>query len=41
MEPGEIEHSLDKDPQVQHALVILPNSGPFRGRLVAIVTLNE
>lgn len=41
MEPGEIEHTLDNDPEVQHALVALPKSGPFRNRLLAVVTLNE
>jgi amino acid adenylation domain-containing protein/non-ribosomal peptide synthase protein (TIGR01720 family) len=39
LELGEIEHTLDKDPQVQHALVALPKSGPFRKRLVAVVSL--
>jgi non-ribosomal peptide synthetase component F len=41
MEPGEIEHALDKDPQVQHALVVLPKSGPFRSRLISVLTLAE
>lgn len=41
MEPGEIEHTLDKDPQVQHALVVLPKSGPFRSRLITVLTLAE
>ncbi|RDL40220.1 uncharacterized protein BP5553_00199 [Venustampulla echinocandica] len=40
MEPGEIEHALDLDSEVQHALVALPKSGPFRKRLVAIVSLD-
>lgn len=39
MEPGEIEHALDQDSQVRRALVVLPKSGPFRKRLVAIVSL--
>lgn len=41
MEPGEIEHVLDRDLQVQHALVLLPKSGLFRSRLVAVLTLTE
>lgn len=39
MELGEIEHALEKDFQVQHALVAVPKSGPFRKRLVAVVSL--
>jgi amino acid adenylation domain-containing protein/non-ribosomal peptide synthase protein (TIGR01720 family) len=39
IELGEIEHSLDKDSQVQHALVVLPKTGHFRKRLVAVVSL--
>lgn len=39
MELGEIEHALDKDSHVQHALVALPKSGPFRKRLVAVISL--
>jgi hypothetical protein len=39
IELGEIEHSLDKDSQIQHALVVLPKTGHFRKRLVAVVSL--
>jgi hypothetical protein len=39
MELGEIEHALDKDAQVQHALAALPKAGPFRKRLAAVVSL--
>jgi amino acid adenylation domain-containing protein/non-ribosomal peptide synthase protein (TIGR01720 family) len=39
MELGEIENALDKDSKVQHALVALPKSGPFRKRLVAVISL--
>ena len=39
LELGEIEHSLDNDSDVQHALVALPKEGPFRKRLVAIISL--
>jgi amino acid adenylation domain-containing protein/non-ribosomal peptide synthase protein (TIGR01720 family) len=39
IELGEIEHSLDKDTQIQHALVVLPKTGHFRKRLVAVVSL--
>ncbi|KAH6670809.1 nonribosomal peptide synthase [Halenospora varia] len=41
IELGEIEHSLDKDSQIQHALVVLPKSGHFKKRLVAVVSLTE
>ena len=41
LELGEIEHALDKDHQVQHALVALPKAGPFRKRLVAVVSLAD
>ncbi|PVH81870.1 nonribosomal peptide synthase [Cadophora sp. DSE1049] len=39
LELGEIEHSLDKDTSIQHALVALPKAGPFRKRLVAVISL--
>ncbi|EHK99657.1 putative HC-toxin synthetase [Glarea lozoyensis 74030] len=41
IELGEIEHALDKDSQIQHALVALPKTGHFRKRLVAVVSLTE
>ncbi|TVY85159.1 Nonribosomal peptide synthetase [Lachnellula suecica] len=41
IEPGEIEHALDKNSLVQHALILLPKLGPFRGRLIAVATLAE
>ncbi|KUJ06201.1 acetyl-CoA synthetase-like protein [Mollisia scopiformis] len=40
MELGEIEHLLDLDSEIQHAIVALPKDGPFRKRLVAVVSLN-
>jgi non-ribosomal peptide synthase protein (TIGR01720 family) len=39
MELGEIEHSLDQDLDIRHALVSLPKAGPFRKRLVAVISL--
>ncbi|KAF4968548.1 hypothetical protein FZEAL_10377 [Fusarium zealandicum] len=39
MELGEIEARLESDPRVRHSLVALPKSGVFRGRLVAVVSL--
>ncbi|KAH7407957.1 nonribosomal peptide synthase [Cadophora sp. MPI-SDFR-AT-0126] len=39
LELGEIEHALDKDTGIQHALVALPKAGPFRKRLVAVISL--
>jgi amino acid adenylation domain-containing protein len=41
IELGEIEHCLSKDSRIRHALVALPKSGPFRQRLVAVLSLND
>lgn len=41
MELGEIEARLESDQRVRQALVALPQSGVFRGRLVAIVSLEH
>ena len=39
IELGEIEHHLAVDESVQHALVLLPKSGPLSKRLIAILSL--
>ncbi|KAM0548792.1 hypothetical protein ACHAPJ_009789 [Fusarium lateritium] len=41
MELGEIEARLESDPSIRQALVTLPKSGMFRGRLVAIVSFES
>ncbi|RMI95823.1 hypothetical protein CDV36_016380, partial [Fusarium kuroshium] len=41
MELGEIEARLESDPNIRHALVSLPKSGVLKGRLVAIVSLEQ
>lgn len=41
MELGEIEARLESDQRIRQALVALPQSGVFRGRLVAIVSLEH
>jgi amino acid adenylation domain-containing protein len=41
MELGEIEHSLDRDPEIRHALVALPKLGNFKNRLVAVLSLTQ
>ncbi|UPL02813.1 hypothetical protein LCI18_013747 [Fusarium solani-melongenae] len=41
MELGEIEARLESDPRIRHALVSLPKSGVLKGRLVAIVSLEQ
>lgn len=41
MELGEIEARLESDPRIRHALVNLPKSGICKGRLVAIVSLQD
>ncbi|KAF9890441.1 hypothetical protein FE257_005846 [Aspergillus nanangensis] len=37
VEMGEIEHALLSEHSVQNALALVPQSGPYRGRLVAVV----
>lgn len=41
MELGEIEHRLQEDPLVRHAVVILPKTGPLKQRLVTVMSLNK
>lgn len=41
MELGEIEARLESDQRISQAVVILPKSGGFKGRLVAIVSLEH
>ncbi|KAM0418809.1 hypothetical protein ACHAPT_012250 [Fusarium lateritium] len=41
MELGEIEARLESEPRIRHALVSLPKSGVLKGRLVAIVSLEQ
>lgn len=41
IELGEIEHHLAVDESVQHALILLPKSGPLENRLVAVLSLAE
>jgi amino acid adenylation domain-containing protein/non-ribosomal peptide synthase protein (TIGR01720 family) len=41
LELDEIEYALSKDADIRHGLVVVPKSGPFKKRLVAILTLNE
>ena len=39
VELGEIENGIKKDGSIKHVLVMLPKSGHFQGRLVAMVSL--
>ncbi|KAI1051402.1 hypothetical protein LB506_003776 [Fusarium annulatum] len=41
MELGEIEARLESDPRIRQVLVNLPQSGIFKGRLVAIASLQD
>lgn len=41
MELGEIEARLESDQRIRQAFVTLPKSGPYRGRLVAIISLDN
>ena len=41
LELGEIEHHLRHDPAVQHALALIPVSGHFAKRLVAVLSIKE
>ncbi|EED16046.1 nonribosomal peptide synthase, putative [Talaromyces stipitatus ATCC 10500] len=41
MELGEIEHRLETDSHVRHVIVSVPQSGPLRKRLVAILSLKN
>ncbi|KAL8760972.1 MAG: hypothetical protein Q9184_002869 [Pyrenodesmia sp. 2 TL-2023] len=41
IELGEIEHHLAADPTIQQSMVILPQSGPLKQRLVALICLQQ
>ena len=41
IELGEIEHRLETNPQVRHAVVVLPKSGHCKQRLVAVLSLSD
>ncbi|KKK25307.1 hypothetical protein AOCH_002968 [Aspergillus ochraceoroseus] len=41
MELGEIEHRLYEDQRIRHAVVVLPQKGPLRHKLVAVLSLNS
>lgn len=38
IEPGEIEHHLQTDERIRHALVQLPKTGPGKGKLIATIS---
>lgn len=37
---GEVEHRLETDPRVRHVVVTMPKVGPFKKRLIAILSIN-
>lgn len=41
LELSEVEHHLGADPLIQNSLAAVPSSGPFKGRLVAVLSLNS
>ena len=41
MELGEIEHNLSHADQIQHAVALLPKTGFFKQRLVAVVSMSH
>ncbi|KAL2670220.1 hypothetical protein Neosp_014687 [[Neocosmospora] mangrovei] len=41
LELSEVEHHLSADPAIQYGLAAVPSSGPFKGRLVAILSLQS
>src|SRR5207248_3379547 len=41
IELGEIEHRLSADPQIRHAVVLMPRSGLCKHRLVTILSLHD
>lgn len=41
IELGEIEHHLSADPDTKHGLVLLPKTGHYKQRLVAILSLSD
>jgi acyl-coenzyme A synthetase/AMP-(fatty) acid ligase len=38
---GEIEQRLDTDPRVRHVIVLMPKTGHFQKRLIAIISLHS
>jgi non-ribosomal peptide synthetase component F len=38
MDLGEIEHRLDKDPRIRHAIVLMPKTGRFQNRLISVLS---
>lgn len=41
LELSEVEHHLSSDSAVQYGLAAVPSSGPFKGRLVAVLSLQS
>ncbi|KAL6714216.1 hypothetical protein ACLMJK_008711 [Lecanora helva] len=41
LELGEVEHHLRQDPEIQHALALIPASGHFAKRLVAVLSFKK
>lgn len=41
LELSEVEHHLSGDPRIQNSLAAVPSSGPFKGRLVAVLSLQS
>lgn len=41
LELFEVEHHLSGDPRIQNSLAAVPSSGPFKGRLVAVLSLQS
>lgn len=41
LELSEVEHHLSGDPRIQNSLAAVPCSGPFKGRLVAVLSLQS
>ncbi|KAI7777353.1 hypothetical protein LA080_003749 [Diaporthe eres] len=41
LELSEVEHHLSADPLIQNSLAAVPSSGPFKGRLVAVLSLQS
>ncbi|KAG9244842.1 hypothetical protein BJ878DRAFT_440567 [Calycina marina] len=41
LELGEVEHNLSLCPQISHAAVFAPKQGPFKGQLIAALSLSD
>ncbi|KAF4468446.1 non-ribosomal peptide synthetase [Fusarium albosuccineum] len=41
LELSEVEHHLSADPVIQYGLATVPSSGPFKGRLAAVLSLQS